>query len=139
MKNRRKSREVAIQILYSFHTNPQPTEDVFNDPIFIRTPENYREYALTLVNGCLDHKKELESIITELSENWSLSRIALIDGIIIRMALYEMLYEKEIPPAVSIDEAIDLSKKYSTDKSGKFINGILDRFNKIKLQNKKTS
>lgn len=134
MINRRKSRELAIQILYSYYKNKRSLEEVFNEPFFEKTRKEHREYASLLVNGVTEHKKEFDEIISKISINWDLNRISLIDNIIIRIALFEMIYTEDIPPAVAINEAIDLAKKYSSIKSGKFINGILDNFNKTKLK-----
>lgn len=80
-----------------------------------------------LVLGVLEHCDELDRLIEKYSENWRLDRINIIERNILRMALFELLYCGEIPPKVSINEAIDLGKRYGSDDSGSFINGILDR------------
>ena len=85
-----------------------------------------REYAMKLTNKCLDYNQELDNLIISKSSNWDISRIAIIDRIIIRLALTEMLYFDDIPAKVSIVEAVEISKEYSTDDSSSFINGILD-------------
>ena len=139
MKNRRKSRELAIQILYSLNKNEKDIGDIFKDPFFEKTPDSYREYCLVLVNGVRKYASAFDSIISELSVNWDLKRITALDNIILRIALFEMIYQEDVPPAVAINEAIDLAKKYSTTKSGRFINGILDSFNKTKLEKAKSS
>ena len=79
-----------------------------------------------LTSTCHKYKSNLDTLITEKLDNWELTRVAVIDKVILRLALAEILYFEEIPPQVSINEAIELAKKYSTDRSGKFINGILD-------------
>ena len=84
------------------------------------------KYAMKLTNKCLDYNEELDDLIISKSSNWDISRIAIIDRIIIRLALTEMLYFDDIPAKVSIVEAVEISKEYSTDDSSSFINGILD-------------
>ena len=130
MKHRRKSRELAIQILYSYQKNPKPLEELFEDVLFQKTSMDHREYATLLVNGVWEHQKELNRIISEYSKNWNLSRIAVLDRILLQIALFEMTRLEEIPEAVSINEAVELGKKFSTAESGKFLNGILDQFHK---------
>jgi N utilization substance protein B len=80
-----------------------------------------------LVLGVLEHGRELDRLIEQYLENWRLDRINMIDRNILRMALFELLYCEEIPPKVTINEAIDLGKRYGSEESGSFINGILDR------------
>ena len=77
--------------------------------------------------GVLEHCEELDRLIEQYSENWRLDRIDVIDRNILRMALFELLYCEDIPPKVTINEAIDLGKRYGSEDSGSFINGILDR------------
>ena len=132
MHKRRKARELAIQVLYSLVKNPRPMEDVLGDPLFANAGKPHKDFATTLVLGCAEHKEEINGIIQKLSMNWKLSRIAVMDHVILWMALFEMIYLDDIPAAVSINEAIDLSKKYSTEDSGRFINGILDHYHKTK-------
>ena len=88
--------------------------------------QEIKNYSLKLVDKCLHCIKELDDIIISKSSNWDISRIALIDRIIIRLALTEMFYFQDIPAKVSIVEAVEISKEYSTDDSNRFINGILD-------------
>ncbi len=80
-----------------------------------------------LVLGVLEHCEELDRLIEQYSENWRLDRINIIERNILRMALFELLYCEEIPPKVTMNEAIDLGKRYGSEDSGGFINGILDR------------
>ncbi len=130
MKQRRKSRELALQVLYSFEKNEKPLEELYADEMFASTPEQHREFAKILIDGCMKHKKELDGEIEKISQNYKLARLALLDHLILRMALFEMKHIDDIPAVVSINEAIDLAKKFSTPDSGRFINGILDRFRK---------
>ena len=89
--------------------------------------EEADEFLRRLVLGVLEHCKELDRLIERYSENWRLDRIDVIDRNILRMALFELLYCEDITPKVTINEAIDLGKRYGSENSGSFINGILDR------------
>lgn len=86
-----------------------------------------RLFADPLIRGVIDHWAELDGVITRHAKNWALHRIAAVDRGILRLAIYEMLHREDIPPVVSINEAVDIAKRFSTDDSGKFVNGILDR------------
>jgi len=86
-----------------------------------------RLFAEPLIRGVIEKWAELDGQITKHARNWALHRIAAVDRGILRLAIYEMLYREDIPPVVSINEAIDIAKRFSTDESGKFVNGILDR------------
>ena len=99
----------------------------------VRSRENFLpdetedEFAKRIVIGVLEHRQEIDRLIEERSENWRLDRMTAIDRNILRIALFELLYCSEIPPKVTINEAIDLGKRYGSEESGSFINGILDR------------
>ena len=93
-----------------------------------------REFTRDLIQGVLTNKEALDLKIQELAQNWDMKRIATVDRNILRLAVYELLYRNDIPPVVSINEAIDIAKIYSTDESGKFVNGILDRLKKELLR-----
>lgn len=93
-----------------------------------------RLFAEPLIRGTLEHREELDRIIQKHARNWSLQRMAVVDRNLLRLAAYEMLYRPDIPPVVSINEAVDIAKKYSTDDSGKFVNGILDSLRKELLR-----
>ena len=86
-----------------------------------------RTFAEPLIRGTLAHRIELDDIIKKYAINWDLHRIAAVDRNILRLAIFEMLHRDDIPPIVSINEAVDIAKKFSTQDSGKFVNGILDR------------
>jgi N utilization substance protein B len=126
---RRESRAAAFQYLYAWSVN-QPA-NVANDlELFfghLEKPRDYYAFAEELIHGAIEHATEIDSHIKGLAHNWEFERVARIDLAILRLAMYEMLYRKDIPPVVSINEAIDLSKQYSTADSKRFINGILDR------------
>src|SRR5258707_425675 len=86
-----------------------------------------RLFADPLIRGALQFRDEADAIIKKHAENWDLHRIAAVDRNIMRLAIYEMLHREDIPPIVSINEAVDIAKKFSTQDSGKFVNGILDK------------
>ena len=86
-----------------------------------------RRFAEELARGCVNHRSVIDENIQKYTEHWGLSRIAAVDRNILRLAIYEMLFREDIPPVVSINEAVDIAKKYSTQESGAFVNGILDR------------
>jgi transcription antitermination protein NusB len=126
---RRDGRVVALQFLFAWSMNrPQNlNEDI---RVFIETLEHPREhYAFgeELIHGVIEHQEELDAQIKGLVHNWDFNRIAKVDLAILRLSMFEMIYRKDIPPVVSINEAIDLSKEYSNADSKRFINGVLDR------------
>jgi transcription antitermination protein NusB len=123
--NRSREREFAMQVLFACEFNPDPWPDQLTrleQGAHIQcTP-----YVQQLVGLYHEHKQEIDDEIVHLLKNWDLRRVAILDKVVLRMALVELLYFSEIPPEVSMDEAIELAKKYSTDASGKFVNGLLD-------------
>ena len=86
-----------------------------------------RLFADPLIRGALQHRDESDNLIRTHAKNWELHRIAAVDRNILRLAIYEMLHRDDIPPIVSINEAVDIAKKFSTQDSGRFVNGILDK------------
>lgn len=86
-----------------------------------------RLFADPLIKGTLEHRTEVDAVIQKFAKNWDIGRMATVDRNILRLAIYEMLHREDIPPVVSINEAVDIAKKFSTDDSGKFVNGILDK------------
>lgn len=129
---RRDGRIAAVQYLYAWSLNPPRNlaEDIrvfFAGLVTEAKPRDHYHYAEELINGAILKQDEVDARIRQLAHNWEFDRIARIDLAILRMAIYEMLYRKDIPPIVSINEAIDLSKQFSTADSKRFVNGILDR------------
>jgi N utilization substance protein B len=126
---RRAGRVAALQYLFAWSINP-PTNLANDLQAFFETQENPREtysYGEEIINGVIEHIADLDARIKGLAHNWEFERIAKIDLAILRLAMFEMLYRKDIPPVVSINEAIDLSKEFSNADAKRFINGILDR------------
>lgn len=141
---RRMSREIALQALYQQDLRGNQTsvnEEFLKKNAFLESEETrlsaqgsaFKEdpsvwqYALTLVNGTILHWDEINKKIQEIAQNWSLTRMAVVDRSILRMAIYELLYQKDVPSSVVINEAIEIAKNFSTNQSGSFINGILDK------------
>ncbi len=123
---RRIVREKVLQILYAYTMNKESLETLINGMLIDITEKADREFADNLVHRVLANKDELDKKIKERVANWEMNRIALIDKILLRMGICEILYFPDIPPKVSINEVIEIAKIYSTGGSGKFINGILD-------------
>ncbi len=139
MGRRRKAREETLRILYRLEfDNRQPEETLSQYWENKKTNQAAREYSSWLVNGIISHHKKIDTIIQNASEHWRLSRMALIDRNILRMAVFELLYEENIEPAVVINEAIEIAKAYSGDEAATFVNGVLDAIRK-NLGNQKKS
>lgn len=126
---RRESRAAALQYLYAWSINP-PANIAEDLRVFfegLEKPRDHYAFSEELIHGVIAHLGEIDGHIRTLAHNWEFDRIARIDLAILRLAIFEMLHRKDIPPVVSINEAIDLSKHFSTADSKRFINGILDR------------
>lgn len=89
--------------------------------------EGEDEFAKRIILGVMEHQREIDRLIEERSEHWRLDRMTIVDRNILRIAIFELLYCSEVPPKVTLNEAIDLGKRYGSEESGNFINGILDR------------
>ncbi len=153
MGKRREARERAVQFLFQYDLNPPDdleralaefwdsqraaaiAEDKgpanWGQPVILPPPTaeetEMRLFAEPLIRGTLEHRDAIDEQITKHVQNWELHRIAAVDRNILRLALFEMLHREDIPPVVSINEAVDIAKKFSTQDSGKFVNGILDK------------
>lgn len=126
---RRAGRVAALQYLFAWSIN-SPANLAQDLQAFFEGQEKPREffsYGEEIIHGVIEHIDDLDSRIKGLAHNWEFDRIAKIDLAILRLAMYEMLYRKDVPPVVSINEAIDLSKQFSNADAKRFINGILDR------------
>lgn len=123
---RRKLREKVLQIMYAYEMNGSGLSDIVDDQLSeLKTPED-REFCTNLINLVIaNRKKIIEKIETRLL-NWDVERIAVIDKLLLQIGVGELLFAKDIPPKVTINEIIEIAKEYSTANSGKFINGILD-------------
>ncbi|HZV34919.1 MAG TPA: transcription antitermination factor NusB [Verrucomicrobiae bacterium] len=153
MGKRREARERAVQFLFQHDLNPpekldEALEHFWNSqrsvviagekgnatwgqnvevPAPTADEAEIRLFAEPLIRGALKHREEADAIIKKYVQHWELHRIAAVDRNILRLAIYEMFHRDDIPPIVSINEAVDIAKKFSTQDSGKFVNGILDR------------
>jgi len=128
MKKRTRAREIALQFLYQLDLRG---DDLMAEAkAFVRGEERDSEtarFALRLVEGTVEHRSEIDRMIQGVAQNWNISRMAVVDRNVLRLASYELLHCDDIPPKVAINEAIELGKRYSTQNSGAFINGILDK------------
>ena len=133
---RRDGREAAIQFLYQFDAHKPANVDEALAAFWKQTeePKNVRDFANDLLRGALEKLPEVDAKIRTLADNWDFERLAVVDRNILRLAVYEMLFRPEIPPVVSINEAIEIAKKFSTAESGSFVNGLLDRVKKELLR-----
>jgi len=153
MGQRREARERAVQFLFQYDVNPSENLDEALNRFWESQragaiaeekgpatwgqkaeapPPSVEEAALRtfsdkLIRGTLEHRDELDKQIIKHAQNWDLHRMAVVDRNILRLAIYEMLHRLDIPPIVSINEAVDIAKKFSTEDSGKFVNGLLDK------------
>lgn len=118
--NRSQAREEAFKILFQKEMN----EDHNIEKMHLN------EFTKQLITGVSEHLTEVDQIISDHLENWTINRIALVEKAILRIATYEMTYLNDIPVGVSINEAVELSHKYGDEKSGKFVNGVLSKINK---------
>jgi len=127
MGERRRAREFALQMLYQFDINRgtvNVTEEFWRDK---KAPVRVKEFANMLVEGVIKNLSFIDEKIALSAEHWSIDRMAVVDRNILRMATYELLFLKDIPAKVTINEAIEIAKKYGGDESSSFVNGILDR------------
>ncbi|HUL53799.1 MAG TPA: transcription antitermination factor NusB [Opitutaceae bacterium] len=126
---RRSGRVAALQYLYAWSLN-RPADLAEDLRVFfagLDGPRDQYAFGEELIHGAIEHVTEIDARIRALTQNWEFDRIAKIDLAILRLAIFEMLYRRDIPPVVSINEAIDLSKQFSNADAKRFINGILDR------------
>jgi transcription antitermination factor NusB len=134
MRKRTQAREIALQALYQHDLRRKhdkeatATVDDFEDFIAQQASDpEVRGYARVILDGTLASLDDLDRKIAAVAQNWKLNRIAPVDRCILRIALHEIFESPDVPPKVAINEAIDLAKKFSTEGSGAFVNGILDR------------
>lgn len=129
MGKRRQSRVLALQIMYQRDASPGPLEEILADFWASTSPADdaVRQFTEDLAQGAVNHLESLDEKIEEYSSHWSTGRLAMIDRNILRLAMFELLHRSDIPPKVSINEYVDIAKKYSTEESGSFVNAILDR------------
>jgi N utilization substance protein B len=139
MGARRRAREKALQMLFQvdFHSDDA---DIICREFWKNNPvgPKVRDFAEQLVRGTFAHRDYIDQLIASTIENWTLTRLASVDKAILRFATYELVYMDDIPPNVTINEAVDIAKSYGTEESGRFVNGVLDKISK-KLSTPTTS
>ena len=140
MGSRRKARESALQLLFELEFNDaDPGRAISRYWKENKVSAEVKEFGTWLVTGILSKRKELDETIQPCSENWRISRMAHVDRNILRIAVFELLHEETVAPAVIINEAIEIAKKYSGENASTFVNGILDAVRKkIAKSNKST-
>jgi len=134
---RRTAREMAVQMLYQSDLGGSELPHIFSTFDLSdylggdlgrhkRRVDDAFEYAQALVRGTVGHRDEIDAMIRGQADNWRLERMPAVDRNILRLAIYEMLYERDTPKLVVVDEAIELAKKFGSEQSGRFVNGLLD-------------
>ncbi|MDR1941482.1 MAG: transcription antitermination factor NusB [Endomicrobium sp.] len=128
MSTRRQARECSLQMLYAVDNCNMPPEDTLESfSQSLPKGDDYKDFAIKIFKGVCEKKTEIDLLIEKYAKNWELDRMAAIDRNIIRLAAYEIIGMPSTPINVIIDEAVEISKKYSTKDSSKFVNGILDK------------
>ena len=129
MSKRRNAREMALKILFQIDVGKLPPEEVLEIALEqVPLEREEQEYVTEVVGGTLDHLADLDEAIASLASGWKLDRIANVDKNVLRLAMYEISHRDDIPPSVSVNEAVEMAKKYSTEDSGRFVNGILGAY-----------
>lgn len=126
--NRKQTRELAMQMLYQMDIHQDFSLPFFEKNASRELEGNNLDYYQTAIREFLSRKEEIDGLLETAADNWKVDRVNKVEISILRLALTEMLYLQDIPVKVSINEAIDLAKKFSDDQAGKFINGILSRY-----------
>lgn len=128
MGKRRKARELALQILYAMEISGQNAQESFSRIIeCFGHKQNGWEYARQIVLGVEKHKEEIDGMIQQCSEHWRLHRMACVDRNLLRLSVFELMFCPDIPKKVALNEAVELGKKYGSEDTGAFVNGVLDR------------
>jgi len=130
---RRQAREWAVQFLFQTEFNSGELEAalaVFWNDEEKKPQERDRTYVDEVVRGVIEKQREIDRTISKYTDNWDVDRLGVLDRVVLRVATYEMLFRNDIPPVVSINEAVEIAKAYSGKESGRFVNGVLDRIQK---------
>lgn len=131
MGKRRKARESTLQILFQLEFDDTPPETVIAS--FWKNKKatkEIKEHSRWLVEGIFSHGEDIDALIQSVSSNWRISRMAIVDRNVLRIAVFELLYGEDLAPAIVINEAIEIAKKYSSEEGATFVNGILDAVRK---------
>jgi N utilization substance protein B len=127
MPSRRHARELALQALYGAEVGHKEAAEMIDETVGAGGSPETRSFVRDLVLGTLDHADESDEVIAPLLEGWTLDRLPTIDRIVLRMSVFELRHRSETPRPVVINEAVELAKKFSTEDSGRFINGVLSK------------
>ncbi|MCI0548136.1 MAG: transcription antitermination factor NusB [Candidatus Rokubacteria bacterium] len=132
MGKRRKARELSLQLLYQLDVQGEERAEPHLAEFWQRHPvdEPVRAFAAALARGTKLHQRKIDELIAQSAEHWELERMAVVDRNILRQGIFELLWGAEVPPKVAINEALEVAKKFSTQESSRFINGILDRIHR---------
>ena len=131
MRNRTRAREYALQLLYQVDVSQGQWQPIIEEFLVQATvPEDVKTFAKRLVEGTLTRLEEIDRLITSHADNWQMNRMAVVDRNILRMGTYELLHVEDVPPKVSLNESVELAKRFGDEESGKFVNGILDTIHK---------
>ena len=130
---RRQAREWVVQFLFQTEFNPEELDQALND--FWNDEEKKpldrdRNYVNEVIHGVIEQQTKIDRTLKRYIDNWDVDRLGVLDRIVLRVAVYEMLFRDDVPPVVSINEAIEIAKAYSGQKSARFVNGVLDRIQK---------
>jgi N utilization substance protein B len=127
MTNRRLARESALEVLYRLDLVGDEPENTISEILLRKNPSDEAEtYLRRLVDAVLGHQQETDAVLRRHLTRWRLERLTVLDRAILRLASAEILYFDDVPPKVSINEAVEIAKKYGDDEAGKFVNGVLD-------------
>lgn len=125
MSSRRLAREQALQALYSVSIGSRDPAEALSEVVADQADSEHRAFVKELVLGTLEHAGESDAIVTPLLEGWTLERLPTVDRMLLEMATFELRYRPQTPVAVIINEAVELAKRFSTEDSGRFVNGVL--------------
>lgn len=136
MGDRRQARELALQALFFFDMDKSDPDQDKNLMVFCANNEEkltqeVKPFFLDLVKGVKENRSQIDAFLNKYSKNWKISRMPVVDRNIMRIAIFEFLKRSDIPPSVTINEAVEIGKKYGTRDSGSFINGVLDRIKSL--------
>ncbi len=139
MGRRRDARVLALTFMYQYDLGVyDKIEDIIHYTLFMDEYEvDVVNYASELAIGVVKKIEEVDAVISQSADNWSINRMATIDRNILRISIFEMMFEEDVPKNVTINEAVEMAKTFSTEKSGEFVNGILDKISKTVVKNKK--
>lgn len=134
MPTRRTGREQALQALYAVDVGSRDAADALDEIVGARASADHRTFVRELVLGTLDGREEADALISEHLRGWTLERLPSLDRLILRMATYELRHRPQTPEAVIVNEAVELAKKFSTEESGKYVNGVLSAIGRGRAQ-----